>query len=607
MRARLKTEMGQTNPQVFVLANKNRFVLGRHRENDVVVLDQHASRRHAELILEDGHWVIRDCETTNGTKVNGQRLQAPFTLRDGDQIRIGDVCLRFQVEPVEGWLAEEPTPVPTERHPELDHTVLQPDELTSLFTFIAATLSETSPQTLVQVALETIQKQTRATLVGLLPLNDEDDLVPRLIHPEQGTFNVHLSQRLTRRVKREGRTAWLVHMDKEGDHTDSLASYHDALCVPVRADESPFGALHVYCVNSIFTAREVQFCEVLAVYLGKSLSLLQSRRALAADVQRFRPRKVEPSDAVKLIGKSPAMERLRETIERLCERPHTILIQGESGVGKELVAEALHKLSSRRKGPLVTVNCAAIAASMPEAELFGHAAHSFTGAVDNRPGYFEQAEMGTLFLDELGELPLEIQAKLLRVIEYGRYRPVGAVAEKKANVRVIAATNRDLEKEVANGKFREDLFFRLVGKIRVPPLREHREDIPELVRHFLEQLSMEYRRPLSVTPAALEKLCEYHWPGNIRQLKSVLEHAAAMTGAEILDVGVISLPSVALSAKKDELPLNLEELEAWAIRQALRRHHGVVLHAAKELGIHRDTLTIKMNKYKIERPTPTPG
>jgi transcriptional regulator with PAS, ATPase and Fis domain len=343
----------------------------------------------------------------------------------------------------------------------------------------------------------------------------------------------------------------------------------------------------------------------LAGYLANSLNVLRSRRMLAAENSRLRTHSPVGDD--ELVGSSPALLKVRMHIARVAPRPCTVLIVGESGVGKELVASALHRLSPRRDGPLVTVNCAAIAASLSEAELFGHREGTFTGAVGDRPGFFQQADEGTLFLDEIGELSLECQAKLLRVIEGKGFRPVGATSELRVDVRVVAATNRDLEAMVREGGFRQDLYFRLGIPIHVPPLRERAEDIPALASYFLRKLSLEYRRQLRLTEAAITRICECPWPGNIRQLRAVLENAVAMSDADTLDAGdlVLPLPDTRGGDAADGLPrlpyLNLEQLEVVAIRQALRETRGNARAAAEKLGIHRDTLGLKMKKYDIRR------
>jgi two-component system response regulator HydG len=297
---------------------------------------------------------------------------------------------------------------------------------------------------------------------------------------------------------------------------------------------------------------------------------------------------------------------LRQQISRAAPQPFTVLIQGESGSGKELVAQALHRYSSRGDGPLVVTNCAAIAPTLLEAELFGYRKGAFSGADRDHPGLFEQADEGTLFLDEVGELSLECQAKLLRVIEGKAFRPVGGTRDVKVDVRVIAATHRDLEQEVKAGRFRQDLMFRLkIIALRVPPLREHSEDIPELARFFLERLSIQCRRSFKLTSLAMKRLQAYPWPGNVRQLRAVLESAAVMSEADAIDADALPLGAhdSAPAATAADLPgsLDIDEIETWAIRRALVQTHGNVSQAARVLGMSRDTLHTKLKKKGIDR------
>jgi Nif-specific regulatory protein len=326
--------------------------------------------------------------------------------------------------------------------------------------------------------------------------------------------------------------------------------------------------------------------------------VLRARRQLQAENSRLRDH--HAGDDV-LIGDSSAMAKLRETIARLAPGPGNVLIVGESGVGKELVALGLHRQSPRRDAPLVTVNCAAITPNLMESELFGHMKGAFSGADRTHPGFFEQADEGTLFLDEIGELSLECQAKLLRVLEGKGFRPVGGTADIRVDVRIIAATNRDLEQEVEAERFREDLFYRLRIPIRVPPLRDHAEDIPALVAHFLGRLSLEYRRPMKLSDAALQRLRDYSWPGNVRQLRSVLETALAMSDCDAIDADDLPLGPDRRQQSPGLPTLKLEELECDAIRQALRQTEGNKAQAARLLGIHRDTLQLKLRKYGIEK------
>lgn len=608
MRARLTVESGVASPRVYEMDPGAVVLLGRNRDNTIVLQDRHASRWHARLHFDQHGWHICDQETTNGTRIDGRPIQNDTPLRHGQAIGIGEVRLRFQV--VNG--DEEGDEAAVVREPEVDlseSTMFQPDEMTALFRFMNTVLGEVTPHRLVSLALETIIRQTGADLAGYLSLDSAPEL--RLVYPGQARVDQHLSQRLTREVQQSGKLVWLCSPQNRTVESDSLSRFHDALCIPLRAAipgsgalEPPPGALHVYKNLRPFDERQVRFCEVLAGSLATALHLLRLRRALEADNSRLR---VHASAAgVELVGGSPEMCRVRHQIGQLADVPCTVLICGESGVGKELVALGLHRQSSRHRGPLVTVNCAAINGSMAESELFGHARGAFTGAVRDHAGFFAQADMGTLFLDELGELSLDLQAKLLRAIETKWFRPVGARADVRADVRIIAATNRDLDREVREGRFRQDLFFRLTSRIDIPPLREHLADVPELVQHFLELLGAEYRRDVMLSEAALERLMTYNWPGNVRQLRSVLEGALALAAdGGCISASDLNLPLPATQATTEAVgsppSLNLEKIEEWAIRHALAETGNNNTQAARLLGIHRDTLINKLRKYRINR------
>ncbi|MBV9125708.1 MAG: sigma 54-interacting transcriptional regulator, partial [Planctomycetes bacterium] len=479
----------------------------------------------------------------------------------------------------------------------LPSTVLQKDELTALCSFMAAAMEEGDPRALVGRALQVVQGQTQATITGFLNLDEENPL-PRLVLPESAHLDIQLSRSLTQKVQQEGRPVWLKPaLQSEWKPSESLLLFTDALCVPLRAGGAPLGALHVYKAGRFFSERDLRFCEVLAGHLANSLQLQRARRTLEVENSRLRSYLPVPDQ---IIGDSAPLRQLRRLISLAAARPSTVLILGESGVGKELVALALHRQSPRREAPLVVVNCAAIAPSLLEAELFGYRKNAFTGADRDHPGLFQQADEGTLFMDEIGELSLDCQAKLLRVMDGKGFRPVGADAEVRVDVRIVAATHRDLEREVRTGRFREDLYFRLrVIPIPVPPLRAHAEDIPALVNYFLEKLAFESYRQVRLTEAALGRLQEYSWPGNVRQLRSVLECAVALSEKDLLDTGDLVLPTEVPA--NQPATLNLEELEGWAIRQALRQTGGNITQAARLLGIVRDTLSGKMKRLGIDK------
>lgn len=313
----------------------------------------------------------------------------------------------------------------------------------------------------------------------------------------------------------------------------------------------------------------------------------------------------------KIIGVSPAIKELHLLIKKVAVTNANVLITGESGTGKELVAKAIHYSSKRKDQPFVAINCTALNPGVLESELFGHEKGSFTGAIAQKRGKFELAHGGTIFLDEIGEFPLELQPKLLRVIQEHAFERVGGLKTLKSDFRVIAATNKDLKKEVEQGRFREDLYYRLnVVNIELPPLRERPEDIPLLAGHFLKKYSRENNKDIKgFTPEAMQLLTAYNWPGNVRQLENIIESAVVLTQSDM--IGVADLPaelkdeSRQFKSAVDMLPDNinlsesLEKIEAALIKRALVKSNFVQVKAAKMLGISKSLLQYKMKKYNI--------
>ena len=295
-----------------------------------------------------------------------------------------------------------------------------------------------------------------------------------------------------------------------------------------------------------------------------------------------------------LVGDSRPMVELRDILQRVAATPSTVLLQGESGTGKEVVARALHHMSGRRERAFVPVNCAAIPAELIESELFGHVKGAFTGAVSSRNGLFYYANGGTLFLDEISELPLSMQSRLLRVLEERRLRPVGSEREIPVDVRIVAASNRDLHKAVSDGVFREDLYFRLaVVDIQVPPLRDRLDDVPALVEHFMALLSQGLGvPPLPRDDAVLAALSRYHWPGNVRELRNFVERSLIL-GAFATDV-LVPQPSARAQADPE---LSLDEVERRHILGALEACGGNKTEAARRLGVSRKTLDRKFAEW----------
>jgi len=602
MRAHLTIVFGEGDPKVCELLPGEPLRVGRHHENDLVVRDETVSRHHAEIYCESGRWFIRDKGGVNTTRINGKVITGPTELRDGHLIDVGKTSLRFSLELATNGVPGQPATgtqwdiSPSCMDSPTGKTVLLQDELMALCGFMAAAVKAGEPRPLIQQALESVHRQLGATVSGFLSLDKENPL-PKVVLPRLAAVDIHLSKWLTQEVEKQGRTVWKKSQPPSPTDDDSLQAFADAICVPLRAGKTPLGALHVYRLGKPFQEREALFLEVLAGHLANSLHLLRVHRTLEAENSRLR---VHSQAGDELIGTSLPLQELRQRIARLALRPSTVLIVGESGAGKELVALALHRQSPRREGPLVSVNCAAFTAALLESELFGHCKGAFTGADHDRAGVFEQADEGTLFLDEVGELSLDCQARLLRVIEGKGFRRVGGTSEIEVNVRILAATNRQLEKEVETNRLRRDLYFRLQGiEIRVPPLREHLEDIPELVETFLNRFAVEWGRRTKVTEEALRRLQDYAWPGNVRQLRAVLENAVASTDREILEPGDLLLPTEGPTTESP--PLNLKKLEAWAVQRALCKTDGNITQAARLLGVARETFNAMMRRYGVER------
>jgi sigma-54 specific flagellar transcriptional regulator A len=338
-----------------------------------------------------------------------------------------------------------------------------------------------------------------------------------------------------------------------------------------------------------------------------------------------------------LSGNSRATRRINRMIEQVADTDATVLILGESGTGKEVVARKLHYHSSRRGSPFVPVNCGAIPSELLESELFGHEKGAFTGAISSRQGRFEMAERGTLFLDEIGDMSLPMQVKILRVLQERTFERVGSNKTIECNVRIIAATHRDLEEQIEKERFREDLYYRLnVFPIEMPPLRDRIEDIPILVTDLIARIEKEKRGSVRLTPAAVSALTQYPWPGNVRELANLIERLAILYPYGVVDIGElpekfregialpaesIALPEVTVPGEEPgsvqsaprlpqdglDLKAHLSNLELTLIRQALDESEGVVAHAAKRLKMRRTTLVEKLRKYGLQRTTESTG
>ncbi len=328
------------------------------------------------------------------------------------------------------------------------------------------------------------------------------------------------------------------------------------------------------------------------------------KQSLLAENMALRQRFLAKNDENLIVGQSQAMKNIMEVVKKVAASDSTVLITGESGTGKELIAKTINEFSPRRGNQFIAIDCSTLIETLLESELFGHVKGAFTGAIQNKKGLFELARGGTFFFDEVGNLPLNIQAKLLRVLQEKEIKRVGGVTSIKVDIRIVAATNRDLKEAIKEKSFREDLFYRLnVVPIQIPPLRDHKEDIPLLAYHFLYKYSKKQRKNISdFSPGFIEQLLSYHWPGNIRELENVIERAVVLEDNQILQCSNLPwhIPSSTIPGDFTSHCLTLEEVEKTHIASVLRLTNSQRSLAARFLGINRKTLYQKMLKYNLK-------
>jgi len=390
------------------------------------------------------------------------------------------------------------------------------------------------------------------------------------------------------------------------------------ICVPLRTPKGIIGVL--YAINKLkgsFTKKHTQLLEILSVTLAMAVEnakhyglLKQYANTLEAENRRLMSEVQGRFEVQGLVASSTSMRRLFALLGKVIDVTTTVLIQGETGTGKELIAKVIHYNGPLKDKPFIAENCGALSENLLESELFGHVKGAFTGAISDKKGLFEMADGGTVLLDEIGEMPRAMQVKLLRVLQDGQFRPVGGSHYLQANVRIIACTNRNLEQEVAQGNFREDLFYRInVFPITLPPLRERKEDVPLLAAHFLQQFAEKFKRPLPrLTSTALELLSSYSWPGNVRELQNEIERAFTLAGSEkVISEACLSnriyesdSPPAADYDNGGTLQEVTERIEKQMVHEALEKAAGNRSHAASMLGITRQGLLNKIKRYRIE-------
>ncbi len=381
------------------------------------------------------------------------------------------------------------------------------------------------------------------------------------------------------------------------------------ICVPVKHGNETIGALSAECPygDTATLDQDVRTLSVLASLIAHAVRLRQfahEEEELVAENQRLQRELADRYRPANIVGNSREMSPVYEMIGQVAQSDATVLIRGESGTGKELIAQAVHYGSHRSEGPFVRVNCAALPEGLVESELFGHERGAFTGAIQQRPGRFERAAGGTIFLDEIGDLPPSVQVRLLRVLQEREFERVGGQATIRADVRVVAATNRDLEHDIEHGRFRADLYYRLnVFPIHVPPLRDRRTDIILLADHFIEKYNERHRRSIMrLSTPAIDLLMAYHWPGNVRELENALERAVLLADGDVIHARLLP-PSLQMARLDDKrsgpLRTQLQALEKELIVDALKVNRGNRAAAARQLGITERIMGLRVERYGL--------
>lgn len=634
--------------------------IGRSTTNRIVLADDLCSRTHCEILASDGHWMIRDLDSRNGTFLDGVQISGDHEIQPEQLIEIGntDLALIYDLKDDVGVFAQlgdlerdtdpaihlvfeeenEGQPEIISRRRESRFRKVDQDstnesqnasrQVARLYRLAMEMAAQQNTQRLSEVVLKGLISATSADIGAILLIPPElNDPIPGDLRVIAFTSQAEMPyQKVSRYLSettfdtQEAILARDVADDSKLATRDSLGRIHanSVICAPIRQNDRIFGLVHLYSTNPDNTLDDDQLEYTLAVadQMATALVSLNEKVSLAAGLEdarhEFETLKEQISQQGQIVGDSQQVEVLREQIKRIAPTDATVLIRGESGVGKELVARGIHENSNRQGEPFITMNCAALSETLLESELFGHERGSFTGAIGRKIGKFEQADSGTLFLDEVGEMGPAIQAKFLRVLEGHPFERVGGSERIEVNVRVVAATNRDLETAVNENTFRKDLYFRLhVVQIDVPSLRERLEDIPLLANYFLSRAASRTGQELkTLSDDAVRTLMKYHWPGNIRELQNTVERTVILTREQTIQADDIQLSALDLPKELLEVPAktetnpeqSLEEIEQQHILSVLEETGWNKSKASQILGIERSTLDRKLKKYNVSRP-----
>jgi len=605
-----------------ILLSESEITIGREASNGIAIADPSVSRKHCLVSWHDGKFRLRDLDSRNGTLVNGTVIEEQW-LEHGDEIAAGDSSFLFLLEdkdlaPPEGRVEFEDADVSAETtviHPR-DAVYLQPDRLLrelpassrvardlnallkiSRIVHAIRDLNELQGQ-LLDLIFEVVPAGRGAILLADRDGHQFNSMFARMRHSTP-TPLVKVSRTVARQVLEQGIA--ILGSDVAGSddlrEVESLAAsqVRSLLCVPLTVFQRVIGCVYLDS-DTLSNRLNEEHLQLVTAIAGISAVALENARRLHWLEQENERLTVEISQERSLVGEGARMKDVYQFLKRVSPTESTVLIEGESGTGKELAARALHRNSPRATKPFVAINCAAIPETLLESELFGYERGAFTGATSQKKGRLEVADGGVVFLDEIGELPLTLQVKLLRVLQEREFERVGGTHPMKVDIRVIAATNANLDQAVRDGDFRQDLYYRLaVLKITMPTLRERREDIPMLVRHFVQKNAKRCKvKPRPVSREALARLVNYDWPGNVRELENAIERALVLGSSEMilpedLPESLLERPS-APEMTEAKYHVAVKELKKQLILDAVEQTQGSYADAARILGVHPNYL-----------------
>jgi transcriptional regulator with GAF, ATPase, and Fis domain len=623
LRPRLLVLSGPLKDSIIPLS-EGEVTIGREASNGIAIVDPSVSRKHCQLSAQDGRFRVRDLDSRNGTLVNGAAIEQR-DLQHGDEIAAGDSSFLFLLEdadedltPSAGRVEFEDAQATAETtiiHPR-DVVYLQPDRLVrelpatshvarnlnallkiSRIVHAIRDLNDLQGQ-LLDLIFEVVPAGRGAILLADREGHEFNSMFARMRQTGQSQL-VKVSRTVARQVLEQG-IAMLgsdVPGSSELRDVESLAAsqVRSLLCVPLTVFQRVIGCIYLDSdsLGSRLTEEHLQLVTAIA---GISAVALENARRLQWLEQENERLTVEISQERSLVGEGARMKEVYQFLKRVAPTDSTVLIEGESGTGKELAARALHRNSPRAGKPFVAINCSAIPESLLESDLFGHERGAFTGAASLKKGRLEVADGGVVFLDEIGELALALQVKLLRVLQEREFERVGGTHPIKVDIRLIAATNCNLEQAMHDGKFRQDLYYRLaVLKITMPTLRDRRDDIPMLVRHFVQKHAKRCKvKPRPISREALACLVNYDWPGNVRELENAIERALVLGASDVIlpeDLPESLLertsPPEMTEAKYHAA---VKELKKHLILDAVEQTQGSYADAARILGVHPNYL-----------------